>query len=125
MPRRSSRGSSASADTIVALSTPPGSSIRAVVRLSGPRAAAIAEGVPGAVVRRAPRTFTREDLVEIHLPGAPPLVDALLRSLVSRGARPARPGEFTLRAFLNGRLDLVQAEAVGQLIAAEDDGDRR
>jgi tRNA modification GTPase len=93
--------------------------------VSGPRAAAVAGDVPGAVVRRAPRTFTREDLVEIHLPGAPPLIDALLRLLVSRGARPARPGEFTLRAFRNGRIDLVQAEAVERLIAAEDDADRR
>lgn len=112
------------ADTIVALSTPPGSGIRAVVRLSGPRAVEIGGAAPGAVVFKAPRTYTREDLVEIHLPASPPLVDALLRSLVEHGARPARPGEFTLRAFLNGRLDLAQAEAVEQLISAEGDADR-
>jgi tRNA modification GTPase len=76
-------------------------------------------------VRRAPRTFTREDTVEIHLPASPPLVDRLLRVLLDRGARPARPGEFTLRAFLNGRLDLAQAEAVEQLISAEGEEDRR
>ncbi len=125
MPRTSSRGSSASAETVVALATPPGPSLRAVVRLSGPGAAEIARGVPGAVLRRAPRTYTREDLVEIHLPGSPPLVEALLRDLVARGARPARPGEFTLRAFLNGRIDLVQAEAVEQLISAEGEEELR
>jgi tRNA modification GTPase len=77
------------------------------------------------VVFKAPRTYTREDLVEIHLPSSPPLVRALLTSLIDRGARPAKPGEFTLRAFLNGRLDLAQAEAVEQLISAEGEDDRR
>lgn len=115
---------SASAETIVALSTPPGAGLRAVVRLSGPRAVEIGGAVPGAVVHKAPRTYTREDLVEIHLPAAPPLVDRLLRDLLARGARPAKPGEFTLRAFLNGRIDLAQAEAVEQLISAEGDADR-
>jgi len=99
--------------------------LRAVVRLSGPRAVDLAGDLPGAVVRRAPRTFTREDTVEIHLPASPPLVDRLLRALLDRGARPARPGEFTLRAFLNGRIDLAQAEAVEQLISAEGEEDRR
>jgi len=116
---------SADAETVVALSTPPGAGLRAVVRLSGPRAIEIAGAVPGAVVFKAPRTYTREDLVEIHLPSSPPLVDRLLHSLVERGARPAKPGEFTLRAFLNGRLDLAQAEAVEQLISAEGEDDRR
>jgi tRNA modification GTPase len=96
-----------------------------VVRLSGPRAVGIGGALPGAVVHPAPRTYTREDLVEIHLPASPPLVDRLLRSLVEQGARPAKPGEFTLRAFLNGRIDLAQAEAVEQLISAEGDEDRR
>jgi tRNA modification GTPase len=116
---------SGNSDTIVALSTPPGGGLRAVVRLSGVRAVEIGGGLPGAVVLRGPRTYTREDIVEIHLPASPPLVDRLLRDLLARGARPARPGEFTLRAFLNGRLDLAQAEAVGQLIAAEGEEDRR
>jgi tRNA modification GTPase len=116
---------SGNAETIVALSTPPGGGLRAVVRLSGPRAVDLAGALPGAVVRRAPRTFTREDTVEIHLPASPPLVDRLLRALVDRGARPARPGEFTLRAFLHGRIDLAQAEAVEQLISAEGEEDRR
>lgn len=113
-----------SADTIVALSTPPGAGLRAVVRLSGPRAVAVGGALPGAVVHKGPRTYTREDLVEIHLPASPPLVDRLVRSLIDQGARPAKPGEFTLRAFLNGRLDLAQAEAVEQLISAEGDADR-
>jgi tRNA modification GTPase len=112
-------------ETIVALSTPPGAGLRAVVRLSGPRAVEIGGPVPGAVVFQAPRTYTREDLVEIHLPAAPPLVDRLLRELCERGARPATPGEFTLRAFLNGRLDLAQAEAVERLISAEGEEDRK
>jgi tRNA modification GTPase len=116
---------SGNADTIVALSTPPGSGLRAIVRLSGPRAVEMGGSLPGAVVLRGPRTFTREDVVEVHLPASPPLVDRLLRELLERGARPARPGEFTLRAFLNGRLDLAQAEAVEQLISAEDDAERR
>jgi tRNA modification GTPase len=81
--------------------------------------------LPGAIVLPAPRTYTREDVVEIHVPGSPPGIDRLVRDLVERGARPARPGEFTLRAFLNGRLDLAQAEAVGQLISSEGDEDRR
>lgn len=99
--------------------------MRAVVRLSGPRAVALAGAEPGAVVFRAPRSYTGEDVVELHLPGSPPLVEAFLRRLVERGARPARPGEFTLRAFLNGRMDLSRAEAVERLIAAEDDAERR
>jgi tRNA modification GTPase len=116
---------SGNADTIVALSTPPGGGLRAIVRLSGPKAVEIAGDGPGAVVRRAPRTYTGEDVVELHLPASPPLVERRLRELLQRGARPARPGEFTLRAFLNGRLDLAQAEAVGQLISAEDEEERR
>jgi tRNA modification GTPase len=124
---RASRGDgpSDSVDTIVALSTPPGAGLRAIVRLSGPRAVEIAGALPGALTLPGPRTYTREDIVEIHLPAAPPLVDRLLRALLDRGARPARPGEFTLRAFLNGRIDLAQAEAVEQLIAAEGEEERR
>jgi tRNA modification GTPase len=123
--RTSSRTLSGNADTIVALSTPPGSGLRAIVRLSGPRAVDLAGGLQGAVTLRAPRTYTREDMVDVHLPASPPLVDRLLRWLLDRGARPARPGEFTLRAFLNGRIDLAQAEAVEQVISAEGDEDRR
>lgn len=116
---------SGNAETIVALSTPPGGGLRAVVRLSGPRAVEIGGGLPGAVTMRGPRSATREDVVELHLPASPPLVTRLVRSLLDRGARPARPGEFTLRAFLNGRIDLAQAESVGRLISAEGEEDRR
>lgn len=109
----------------MAVSSPPGAGLRAVVRLTGPDAVPLAAGEPGAVVFRAPRSYTGEDVAELHLPGSPPLVEACLRRLVERGARPARPGEFTLRAFLNGRMDLCRAEAVERLIAAEDDAERR
>lgn len=133
-------------DTIVGLSTPPGAAARALVRLSGERARSVAGAVidgplpdapfhaesvrvriaPGAtvpaeiVLMRAPRSYTREDMAEIHLAGAPPLAAALVEEAVAAGARPAGPGEFTLRAFLNGRLDLVQAEAVAGVIEAQD-----
>ncbi|HEX7896328.1 MAG TPA: GTPase, partial [Planctomycetota bacterium] len=125
MARRSSSPSSADAETIAAPATAPGGSLRALVRLSGPRAVELAAAFPRAVVLRGPRTYTREDMAEIPLPGAAPLVDRALRLLTSAGARLARPGEFTLRAFLNGRLDLAQAEAVERLIAAGDEAERR
>lgn len=132
-------------DTIVALSSPPGASARAVVRLSGPRAFEFAGRVfaplppaprrrvdgalrlPGwpdadavAVGFRAPRSYTGQDVVELWVPGAPPLVRRLLLELEAAGARQAAPGEFTRRAFLAGRLDLTQAEAVLALTTAED-----
>ncbi|MCA9052226.1 MAG: tRNA modification GTPase [Planctomycetaceae bacterium] len=66
------------------------------------------------------RSYTGGETAELHLPGSPPLVDAVLAQLYSAGARPARAGEFTLRAFLAGRLDLVQAEAVLGVIDADD-----
>jgi len=68
----------------------------------------------------APRSYTRQDVAEIHTLGAVPLLNYLLGLLVRRGARLAEPGEFTLRAFLNGRIDLSQAEAVAALIEAAD-----
>ncbi|HEX5284957.1 MAG TPA: tRNA uridine-5-carboxymethylaminomethyl(34) synthesis GTPase MnmE [Bryocella sp.] len=67
----------------------------------------------------APHSYTGEDVVEIAAHGSPVVLDTLLRSALSFGARLARPGEFTERAFLNGRLDLIQAEAVHDLIAAQ------
>jgi tRNA modification GTPase len=67
-----------------------------------------------------PRSFTRQTVAEIHIPGSPPLVDAVLGALCAAGARLARPGEFTLRAFLAGRIDLTQAEAVLGVIDARD-----
>ena len=132
------------ADTIVAIATPPGRSALGIVRISGPRARAIAaqflrpadwqpwhshlaqlldaQGHPidQVVVSffAAPRSYTAEDLVEISCHGSPIVLrHAVERSLAS-GARLANPGEFTLRAFLNGRIDLPQAEAVRDLIDA-------
>lgn len=68
----------------------------------------------------APRSFTREDVIEIHTLGSPPLLRLLCERLIEAGARPAGPGEFTRRAYLNGRLDLAQAESVMALIGAAD-----
>ena len=136
-------------DTIVALSTPPGAGALAVVRLSGPAAVAITAGVfskknlaaqPGHTLHygtlrdpgtdavldevvvalyRAPRSFTREDVVEISCHGSDYVVRQVLAALLRQGARLAEAGEFTKRAFLNGALDLAQAEAVADLIAAD------
>lgn len=133
-------------DTIVAISTPPGRGGIGIVRLSGPRARAIAEPLlrlrhalrpaharfaevidktdsarqvlDEAVVTwfEAPHSYTSEDIVEIATHGSPVLLDYLVRQAVSAGARLAEPGEFTQRAFLSGRLDLTQAEAVHDLI---------
>lgn len=72
-----------------------------------------------AVVSRAPHSYTGEDTVEFHCHGSPALLAAALESLYAAGARPAQRGEFTKRAFLNGKLDLTQAEAVIDLIEAE------
>lgn len=66
------------------------------------------------------RSYTGEPVVELHLPGSPPLLERVLEEVYRRGARPARPGEFTLRAFLAGKLDLLQAEAVLGVIDAHD-----
>ncbi len=68
---------------------------------------------------RGPKSYTGEDVVEISVHGSPVVVDAGLGALFAAGARPATPGEFTLRAFLNGRLDLTQAEAVRDLVDAQ------
>ena len=135
-------------DTIVALSSAPGPGARAVVRLSGPRAAALAlplfrlpertateRGlVQGALhlddlaapipadlyLWPAPRTYTGQEMAEIHALSSPPLVELLVARLLRDGARAARPGEFTLRAFLAGKLDLTRAEAVLGVIEAGD-----
>ncbi|MEW6281264.1 MAG: GTPase, partial [Candidatus Eremiobacterota bacterium] len=133
-------------DTIVAVATPPGEGAVAIVRLSGPACRSILEGIFHPVAGRvswqshrmvlgwvkgerpldqalavwmqAPYTYTRDDVVEFHLHGSPALARAVVDLCLERGARLARPGEFTLRAFLNGRLDLAQAESVMQLVAA-------
>ncbi len=78
-----------------------------------------------AYVFRAPRSYTRQDLVELHLPGSPALAVAILRDLLAAGARQAEPGEFTQRALFSGRIDLSRAEAVADLIAADDDAQAR
>ncbi|GIL86170.1 hypothetical protein Vretifemale_14570 [Volvox reticuliferus] len=70
------------------------------------------------LVMLSPRSYTAEDVVEFHCHGGGVCASRVLRSLIEAGARPAKPGEFTLRAFLNGRLDLAQAEAVMELIGA-------
>ena len=69
----------------------------------------------------APRSYTGDDVVELHVHGSPVVVARVMETCCHWGARPARPGEFTFRAFLNGKMDLAQAEAVGDLIAAGDD----
>lgn len=129
------------ADTIAAVATPPGRGGVGIVRISGPAvraiAAAIVGGVPAprhAVFRRfadaaghaldeglalyfpAPHSFTGDDVLELHGHGGPVVLDLLLARVLALGARPARPGEFSERAFLNGKLDLAQAEAIADLI---------
>lgn len=137
----------AAVDTIVAISTAPGRGGIGIVRLSGPKAKCIAEPllrlrnplVPGqarfgdildpatqekldeavATYFAAPHSYTGEDVVEIAAHGAPVILETLVSYAVVAGARLARPGEFTERAFLSGRIDLTQAEAVRDLIEAQ------
>ncbi len=73
----------------------------------------------------APHTYTREDVVEIQGHGGPLILQRILNLVLAQGARMANPGEFTLRAFLNGRLDLAQAEAVMDLISAQTEAGQR
>lgn len=130
-------------DTIAALATPAGTAALAVLRLSGPETGRIARDVFGAAplprqVRHAdyrdrdghlldnvlatffqgPRSYTGEDALEISCHGNPFIAQKILEDLFARGCRPAEPGEFTQRAFLNGKMDLSQAEAVMDLIHA-------
>ncbi|MEO6223871.1 MAG: GTPase, partial [Vicinamibacterales bacterium] len=128
------------ADTIVAIATPPGHSGLGVVRVSGPDAVAIAQQLTDrpdpfrpryATLTKvpdidqviltwfaAPHSYTGEDVIEISAQGSPWVLHAIVEQACSAGARLAQPGEFTLRAYLNGHLDLVQAEAVADLIEA-------
>jgi len=135
-------------DTIAAISTPLGKSGLGVIRLSGKDSRRIAQSlfsspsndlqdrvpvlgnlfepstgdvIDQAVVTyfQAPRSFTREDLVEISCHGSPVILKGVLGLALEAGARLASPGEFTLRAFLRGRIDLVQAEAFRDLIEAQ------
>ena len=137
-------------DTIAAVSTPPGAGAIGILRLSGPRAAEIAERCfkplgrkalrehgprelvygglldsGGQVIDRVlctyslgPSSYTGEDTAEFHCHGSPMVLTLGLEALFAAGARQAQAGEFTRRAFLNGRLDLAQAEAVGDLLEA-------
>lgn len=131
-------------DTIVALSSAGGVGARAIVRLSGRRSAAIVVAVcadfaplPGRFFRgalrlpsfhaeipadiyhfAAPRSYTGQDVVEIHTLACGPIVDSLIAACLNAGARAAQPGEFTMRAFLAGKLDLTRAEAVLGVIDA-------
>jgi len=133
------------ADTIVAIASAAGSGGIGIVRLSGPRSRAIAEAVAArallprqahyadfrdargeviddgiALYFAAPASYTGEDVVELQAHGSPVLLQALVARCCELGARPARAGEFSERAFRNGKLDLAQAEAVADLIAAAD-----
>lgn len=158
-------------ETIVAVSSAPGSGARAIVRISGPNARTVVDAVfranggrqppeitptqresssslggptsptrylvPGSLRLTGvhsplpatlyffpgPRSYTGQDLAEIHTVGSPPLVEQLVTDLLNAGARPAQPGEFTLRAFLAGKKDLPQAEAVHAVIEAGTDTD--
>ena len=131
-------------DTIAAIATPPGRGGVGIVRVSGPQALAIGQAVSGRVPEpsrvlfatfrdaegqpmdqglllafRAPHSFTGEDVVELQGHGGPVIMDLLLERCLQLGARLARPGEFSERAYLNDKIDLAQAEAIADLIDAE------
>lgn len=142
-------------DTIAAISTPPGIGAISIVRLSGDEATQIANKIfkgkdltkvpthtmnyghiidpeNGEIVdevmvtvMRAPRTYTCEDIVEINTHGGIVVTNRVLELLLTNGARAAEPGEFTKRAFLNGRIDLTQAESIEDLIDAKSDRARK
>ncbi|MGE5296598.1 MAG: tRNA modification GTPase [Solirubrobacterales bacterium] len=130
-------------DTIVAVSSAAGG-VRSILRVTGPGALAICEKIfaPASEISNriilsgcvrvtddlcvgaslypflAPHSYTGQDLIELHVEAAPCLVEALLECLLARGCRAAGPGEFTARAYLNGKLDLAQAEAVNEVISS-------
>jgi tRNA modification GTPase len=134
-------------DTIAAIATPYGRSALGTIRISGPESVPISSrifsaqnGLPFSPYRptlgriraqnheidqalliyfQKPNSYTKEDLIEITCHGNPLILDQVLTSLIHSGARLARPGEFTYRAFLNGRIDLIQAGAVNDLIASD------
>lgn len=133
-----------SEDTIVAIATPPGRGGVGIIRLSGPKSYSIALKLNGnkdlkprlasfcslykerqelvdqglILYFKAPHSFTGEDVIEIQAHGSPVVLDILTREAVKHGARLARPGEFSERAFLNDKIDLTQAEAIADLIHA-------
>jgi tRNA modification GTPase len=138
-------------DTIFALASAPGRAAVAIVRLSGPGTAAALRALTGARPRTRrpslktlkrpadgapldqalvlwfpnPHSYTGEDVAELHLHGGAAVIDAVTEALLGLGLRLALPGEFTRRAFENGKLDLSQAEAIGDLVEAETDAQRR
>jgi len=140
-------------DTIVALATPQGIGAIGVIRVSGKMAIDIVNELflskdlsvqpshtlhvgylsyNGAVLDevvislfKSPRSYTGENVVEISCHGSPFVQEQVLQALLNNGARSAKPGEFTLRAFLNGKLDLAQAEAVADLIASNTEISRK
>ena len=131
-----------SADTIVAIATPPGRGGVGIIRLSGPKSYSIALQIndnkslkprlatfcsfyttatelvdQGLMLYfKAPNSFTGEDVIEIQAHGSPVVLDILVKECINRGARLARPGEFSERSFLNDKIDLTQAEAIADLI---------
>ncbi len=134
-----------SVDTIVAIATPPGRGGVGIIRLSGPKALSIALHINGGkaleprlatycsfykdagaelvdqglmLYFKAPNSFTGEDVIELQAHGSPVVLDILTKECVILGARLARPGEFSERAFLNDKIDLTQAEAIADLIQA-------
>ena len=133
-------------DTIVAIATPPGSGGVGVIRISGSKVAEITNSIIGdqlsprttnyrcfkssdnrtidqglVLFFAGPDSFTGEDILELHGHGGSVVMNRLLKRVLELGARQARPGEFSERAFLNGKMDLVQAEAVADLINSASD----
>ncbi|MFT4534662.1 MAG: tRNA modification GTPase [Saprospiraceae bacterium] len=138
-------------DTIIALSTPPGAGAIGVIRLSGPDTIKVVDEVfhgrnltkvEGntvhfgkikdendkmideclATVFKAPRSYTKEDVIEISCHGSSYIIEQIIQLFLRKGVRHAERGEFTMRAFMNGQLDLSQAEAVADLIASNNEG---
>ncbi|WP_274521786.1 tRNA uridine-5-carboxymethylaminomethyl(34) synthesis GTPase MnmE [Halorhodospira halochloris] len=145
-----SRTGGSEIDTIAAVATAPGKGAVAIIRISGPIACDVAESIAGNIPSHRiaalrtfrnssgeaidtglvipflqPNSYTGEDVVELQCHGGPAVVTALFSEVCSAGARPAERGEFTERAFLNGQLDLSQAEAIAALIDAESQAARK
>ncbi len=140
-------------DTIVALATAPGVSAIGVIRLSGEEsfkiigtlfpskniAAQLSHTIHVGILRdgdkqidevvlslfKGPKSYTGEDIIEISCHGSPYIQQQVIQACIKNGARLARPGEFTQRAFLNGKLDLTQAEAVADLIASNTEASQK
>lgn len=142
--------STTTTDTICAIATPPGVGGVGVVRISGPRSRAIADQILDvslqprrahfsrfkddqgltidsgiALLFTAPASFTGEDVLELQGHGGPQILQMLISRVMDLGARPARPGEFSERAFLNNKLDLIQVEAIADLIESATEASAR